>query len=199
MTGNFNYAKNVQTLLVLYTNSYYRYSGSVNRRLSRNVRWSAMASESENEQEGSYSHGQNYSSSFSLKQVAFSGNYSKSSGLSVLTANGLQPIQVPPGVLAPSQSVLYGGSSYGLTITANPTSKLVVWGAYVSSHSDTTETSINSANRNDLFNASIQYQLRKLGFRGGYTRLDQNISATGTTPQARSSFYIGVYRWFSFY
>lgn len=199
VSGNFNYAKNVQTLLVLYTNSYYRYSSTVNRRFTRNLRWSASASETENEQEGSYSHGQNYSSTFSLRWLAFTGNYSKSSGLSLLTTNGLQPVPVPPGLLPPGQSVLYGGSSYGASIVANPTRKLVLSGVYVNAHSDTTESVVNSTNRNDLWNAQVQYQLRKLGFRGGYTKLDQNISATGTTPKAVSSFFFGVYRWFSFY
>jgi hypothetical protein len=199
VSGNFNYAKNVQTLLLLYTNSYYRFGGSINHRFSQNVRWNATASETQNEQEGSYSHSQNYASTFSLHWLALTGDYSKSNGLSLLTANGLQPITVPPGLLPPGQSVLYGGSSYGASITANPTRKLVLWGVYVNAHSDTTETVINSANRNDLFNVSVQYQLRKLGFRGGYTKLDQNISATGTAPKAVSSFYFGVYRWFSFY
>jgi len=198
VSGNFNYAKNVETLLLLYTNSYYRYGGGVNRRFSRNVRWSAMASASQNEQEGSHSRSQNYVSTLSVRWLAVTGNYSRSSGLSLLTANGLQPVPVGPGLLPPSQTVLYGGSSYGGSIAVNPTRRLVVTGVYVSAHSDTTQTVVNSTNRNQLFGTLVQYQMRKIGFRGGYNRIDQNISATGLAPRAASSYYFGVYRWFNF-
>jgi hypothetical protein len=38
-----------------------------------------------------------------------------------------------------------------------------------------------------------------MGINGGYTRLVQGFSASGTAPASVSSFYIGVYRWFNFF
>jgi hypothetical protein len=54
-------------------------------------------------------------------------------------------------------------------------------------------------NENDEYNALIQYQVRKLNFTSGYSRLGQGFSGTGTPPEVISSFYFGVSRWFNFF
>jgi hypothetical protein len=67
------------------------------------------------------------------------------------------------------------------------------------SQGDTTQTVVNSTNRNELFGTLVQYQMRKIGFKGAYNRIYQNISATGLAPRAATTYYFGVYRWFNFY
>ena len=58
---------------------------------------------------------------------------------------------------------------------------------------------ISSANNNNQFNTLIQYQVRKLNFVSGYSRLEQGFSGTGTKPEIISSYYMGISRWFNFF
>ena len=44
-----------------------------------------------------------------------------------------------------------------------------------------------------------QYQFRKFGFNGGYTRLYQGIGASNATPIDYSSFFVGMQRWFNMF
>lgn len=199
LSGTFNYAHNVETLLIGYTTSYYRYGASAGRRFSRNLMLSTQVNAMQNDQTGAGSRSQNYATSFTVRWVSATGTYSHSSGTSFLTANGLQPITAPPGILPPNQLVLYGGSSYGFSLAATPIRKLTLSAAYANAHSNTLQTVTTSLNRNSLWNATFQYDLRKLGFKGGYSRLKQNISAVATGPQKVTSYYVGVYRWFNFF
>ena len=56
-----------------------------------------------------------------------------------------------------------------------------------------------STNESDEYNAIIQYQVRKVQIVGGYSRLDQGFSGSGTAPQNISSYYMGATRWFKFF
>jgi hypothetical protein len=199
LSGTFNYAHNVETLLVGYATSYYRFGATANHRFSTNVRWGVLVNAMQNDQTGGGTSSQNYTTSFSVRWISATGNYSRSSGTSFLTASGLQPITVPPAVLPPNQLVMYGGSSYGFSLAATPTRRLTISAAFANAHSNTVQNVTTSLNRNALWDTTVQYQLRKLGFKGGYSRLSQNISAVGTGPQNLTSYYIGVYRWFNLF
>jgi len=201
VSGSFSFAQNVETLVAIYTNSYYRATGQVSRRVSRRVRWSAEFGASHNAlsaQTDSGSSSENVSASLSVGWFSTSGNYTRASGTSILTANGLQPIPVPLPVLPASQLVLFGGSSYGLSVAATPLRKLTLLASYTRAGSNTLANSLTSLNQNNGLNATLQYQVRKLYFKAGYSRLVQGISATGTPPINVSSYYFGVYRWFNF-
>jgi len=58
---------------------------------------------------------------------------------------------------------------------------------------------VMSTNENDQYNALIQYQVRKLNFTSGYSRLEQGFSSSGMPPEVLSSYYMGVSRWFNFF
>jgi len=69
-------------------------------------------------------------------------------------------------------------------------------GSYSKSFSNTSTGGVASFNDNSEYNALVQYQVRKLYVNGGYARLEQGFSGSGTPPEVLSSFYIGVSRWF---
>jgi hypothetical protein len=94
---------------------------------------------------------------------------------------------------------LYGGDSYSFGLSSTPVKKLLLTASYANSNSNTTSDSVTSQNRSTEFNSLIQYQVRKLYFNSGYSRLGQGFSGSGTPSQAISSFYIGVSRWFNFF
>jgi len=56
-----------------------------------------------------------------------------------------------------------------------------------------------SANNNSQFNTLLQYQVRKMSFVSGYSRLEQGFSAIGSQPEIISSYYMGLSRWFNFF
>ncbi len=45
----------------------------------------------------------------------------------------------------------------------------------------------------------MTYNVRKLNFNAGYSRLVQGFSLSGTPPATVGSFYVGVSRWFNFF
>jgi hypothetical protein len=77
--------------------------------------------------------------------------------------------------------------------------KLVLTAAYAKSSSDTSSNGVMSTNENNQFNTLIQYQVRKLSFISGFSRLEQGFSQSGSEPEVVSSYYIGVSRWFNFF
>jgi len=200
--GMFSYSQNVQTLLITYMNSFYNYSGSVNRRWGRFVLgMGAGASHSGlAEQAGSDTSGQSYNASMGLNPYfTASGSYSKSSGQALATGLGLVPVPVPTPVLPSSQVSLYGGDSYSFALSSAPIKGLVASASWSKSISDTSNLGSTSSNAEDQYSTFIQYRLRKLSFDSGFARLDQGFSGSGTPPQSISTFYIGVSRWFNFF
>jgi len=200
--GSFSYAQNVQTLLVTYLNSYFTYTGNVRRHWGRlNVGLGAGASRTALSSEPDTANSsQNYSGSVSYSPwITASGNYSKASGQALATGSGLVPVPIPPPILSSSQVSLYGGDSYSFSLSSSPKKGLSISGSFAKSNSNTTNSGIQSLNNNTELNALVQYQVRKLWMNGGYSRLEQGFSQSGTTPEVLSSFYIGVSRWFNFF
>jgi hypothetical protein len=201
LSGNFSYAQNVQTLLVTYTTSYYNYSGNLHRRLGRGkqVTFAYNGSHSGLSQEpGSYSYSNSGSASLALRRINFGVNYTSSRGMSILTSQGIQPIQPTPGLPLLGQ-IVYNGESYGGSVGVTPLPKLNISASYSHAVSDTTANEVFSKNRTEIFYTQLQYRLRRVSVFAGYTRFSQGISAAGTPPGQTYSYFIGVSRWLNLF
>jgi len=202
VTGSFGYAQNVQTLLVTYMNSFYNYSGNANRRWGRfNMSLGAGASRTAlTQQAGTASSSQVYYASVGYTPLlTATGSYTKASGQALATGSGLIPVPVPSPVLPSSEVSLYGGDGYSFALSSTPVKNLILSASYAKSISNTTNAGVASNNEYDQYNSLIQYQVRKLSFNSGYSRLQQGFSGSGSPPEIVSSFYIGVSRWFNFF
>jgi len=202
LSGSFGYSQNVETLLITYMSSSFDYSGNVRRKWGKlSVNGSANASRTgltddagSVSSSSSYSGGMSYGSLFNA-----SGSYSKSSGQAIATGSGLVPIPVPSPILPSSLVSIYGGSGYSVGVSSTPARGLLMSASWSRSSSNTSGIGTTSMNDTDEYNALIQYQLRKLNFTSGYSRLGQGFSGSGTGPQIISSYYFGVSRWFNFF
>jgi hypothetical protein len=200
--GAFNYAQNVQTLLVTYTTSYYNYSFNVRRRFTRQLVWSGSAGFSKTgltaqkdtgNSSVSYSTGLGYG-----RWIGVNGSYSRSDGHGLITGAGINPVPLPP-ILPESLLVLYGGKSYGFSISSMPIRHMTLSGGFSKGNTSTFNAGLGSSNSIQQWNTLVDYQFRKMHLVGGYARLVQGFSASGTPPSEVSSFYIGVNRWFNFF
>lgn len=200
-SGSFSYAQNVQSILITYTSSYYNYSGRLHRRFGPGLVWIASFSGSRSgmtNQPGSTNHSESYSTSVSSRRFTLTGNYTKASGQSILTSGGLVPLPPTPGVPA-SDLILFSGDSYGGGISATPLRRLTVSATFSRALSNTLSSSTYSRNNTEIFNAQVQYHLRRIGLLSGYTRFSQGISAVGAPPGSANSYFVGVSRWFDFF
>jgi len=196
-SGVFTYAQNVQSLLVTYTTSYYSYSANVHRNLPVGLRWTAAFNGTHSgltNYQGTNSRGEGYSTSVSSRKFTLTGNYTQSTGISLLGAGGFVPITATPGV---TDFITFGGSSYGGGLSFTPLKRLVLAGSFNRAISNTTGQTI-SHNSTEIFNAQMQYHMRRIGLQGGYTRFTQGISAVGA-PANTTTYFVGVSRWFDFF
>jgi hypothetical protein len=196
-SGNFSYAQNVQTLLVTYTTSYYNYSANLHRRFRGGMQWTAAfngAHSGLSNDQGTSSHSESYSTSLSLRRLQVNGLYTQSSGIQLLGAGGLISPPPTPGL---TDFILFSGSSYGGGIMVTPLKRLSISGAFSRSISNTI-ASTTSNNNTEIFNAQMQYHLRRIGLQAGYTRFTQGISAIGA-PVNTTSYFVGMSRWFDFF
>jgi hypothetical protein len=199
-SGNFSYAQNVQTLLVTYTTSYYNYSARLGRSLGRGMQWTGVFNGNHSgfsQNVGTVNQSNGFSTSLSLRRIDLNANYIQSSGQSVLTSTGIQPITTPG--LPPLGIIVYNGKSYGAGINLTPIRLLTLSANYSHASSDTLSSSILSNNRTDIFYGQLQYRLRKITVLAGYTKFGQGISAAGTPPGNEYSYFIGVTRWINFF
>lgn len=196
-SGVFSYAQNVQSLLVTYTSSYYSYSVNLHRRLPAGLTWTAAFNGTRSgltNYQGTSSQGEGYSTSLSSRKFAVTGNYTQSTGISLLGAGGFVPVSGTPGV---TDFITFGGSSYGGGISATPIRRLVIAGSFSRAISNTIGETI-SHNNTEIYNAQLQYHLRRIGLQAGYTRFTQGISAVGA-PANTTSYFVGISRWFDFF
>lgn len=200
--ASFGYAQDVQTLLLTYTNSFYNYSANVRRRWGK-FSFSAGASAAQTgltAQAGTESTSQSYNTGIGFSRwITLTGTYSKSNGNALETATGFQPVPVPSPILPSSLLVLYGGKSYSVGLGSSPIKRLTISASYGKSNSNTFDNAISSINQNEELNVITQYQFRKMYLTGGFSKLEQGLSASGIPPSTVSSFYIGVSRWFNFF
>ena len=133
-----------------------------------------------------------------MRRFTVTGNYSQSSGTSVLSSNGLTPLPPVPGV-EESGVILFDGRSYGGGISATPLRRLVLSANYSHAISNTFSDNVNSHNSTEIFNSQMQYHLRRIGLLAGFTRFSQGIGAAGPTTGPANSYFVGVSRWFDFF
>lgn len=191
------YAQNAQTLLVTYTTSYYNYSANVRRRLGRGWNWTGAFNGSHSglsNYTGSSSHSEGYSTSFGSPRFTLTGGYNQSTGASLLGAGGLVGLPPTPGV---NGYVTFNGDSYNGGLFVTPLRRLLISGSYARAISNTVGGTL-SHNDMQIYNAQLQYHLRRIGLQAGYTRYTQGISAVGT-PASTTSFFVGFSRWFDFF
>ena len=196
-TGVFSYAQNVQSILITYTTSSYNYGATTRRRLPHRMQWLAAFNGNHSgltNLEGTGSHSEGYSTSFSMPRFTLTGNYTQSTGVSLLGAAGLVPVGGTPGIV---DFVTFGGTSYGGGFSVTPARRLVIAGSYNRAISNTIGQTY-SHNNMAIYNAQLQYHLRRIGLQAGFTRFDQGISAVGT-PASTTSYFVGISRWFNFF
>jgi hypothetical protein len=197
VAGVFSYAQNVQTLLVTYTTSYYQYSANVHRHLPAGLHWTAAFNGTHSgltNYQGTSSASEGYSTAFGSRKFTLTGNYTQSRGISLLGASGFVPVSQTLGV---SDFITFGGNSYGGGISVTPMRRLVVAGSFNRAISNTLGQTI-SHNNTEIYNAQLQYHLRRIGLQAGYTRFTQGISALGL-PANTTSYFVGITRWFDFF
>jgi hypothetical protein len=202
LSGSFNYAQNVQTLLVTYMNSFYNYSGSARHSWGRMfLGLSASAAHTAiTDQPGTADGSQGYSATLGFGSIlSGSGSYSHATGQALVTGSGLVVSPVPSPVVPPTLLSLFGGTSYSFSASSTPTKHLIFNASWARSNSNTATGDLFSANQNEQFNTLLQYQYRKLNFTSGYARLEQGFSGSGAPPQTVSSYFIGASRWFKFF
>jgi hypothetical protein len=199
-SGNISYAQNVQSLLITYTTSYYNYNFNLHRRFTSRVQWTAAFNGSNqglSSNKNSASGAWGASTSLSLYQLAFTANYLKADGNSVILGNTITPLPPVPGV--PENVITYNAESYGGSISWTPIRRLNLAGTYSRSLSNTLANGIFSRNNTEVINGQLQYHLRRISLQAGYTRFTQGISATGVPPGTVTSYYGGISRWFDFF
>jgi hypothetical protein len=200
-SGSFSYAQNVQSVLITYTTSYYNYNANIHRKFSSRVQWTAAFNGSRqglSRDKNSSSNSEGFSTSLSLRQVAFSGQYLKGTGNSILTSSGITPLPPIPGE-TPTNVIAYNAESYGGSVSWTPVRRMVLSGTYSRSLSNTLTNGIYSKNNTDIIYGQMQYRLRRISLLAGYTRFTQGISATGVPPGTVTSYYGGISRWFDFF
>jgi hypothetical protein len=202
LNGSFRYGQNLQTLLITYMNSVFSYAGSASRGWGQfHLGVGAGASKTGlTDQPGTDSSNQNYSAAIGYSHLlTATGNYAKSDGQALLTGAGLVPVPVPSPILPSNLVAIYGGDSYSFALSSMPVKGLSLSGSWAKSISNTAGAGGASANENDEMNALVLYQVRKLNFTSGYSRLNQGFSGLGSQPQMVSTFYMGLSRWFNFF
>ncbi|HUN63334.1 MAG TPA: hypothetical protein VMU53_15155 [Candidatus Sulfotelmatobacter sp.] len=199
-SGNVNYAQNVQTILVTYNTSYYIYNATLHRKFARGRQISLAygGSHSGLTNYGTDNTSNSVSATVSMRWLDLTGNYIKSSGQSILTSSGIQPIAPTPG-LPPEGIIVYNGESYGASVGLNPTPRLNITGTYSHATSNTLSQAVSSYNLTNIFYGQLQYRLRQVTVLGGFTKFTQQVTAVGLPPGTQNSFFIGVTRSFNFF
>lgn len=198
-SADFSYAQNVQTLIATYTTNAISYGGYLRRKTSDHSYWSGTYRGSKSgllQDKGSNSQSNMYASTFGWHRYSFTGNYTKSHGRTILTSGGFLNPSPLPGNLA-DELILFNGSAYSLGAGASPLRKLVVTFNFTRAHSDMLSSSRDSFNDTDRYYTRLDYNLRKLVLRAGYSRAYQSISASGTPPTTINAYFFGISRWFN--
>ena len=199
--SDFSYSHNVHTLVATYNTSSYSYGTFVRRRLSMSTYWHGSFRGMHSgltQYDGAMNRSESVSTGLTWRSYGVTGAYSQSTGRTVLTASGLLNPSPLAGLFA-ENIVLFDARSYSLGLTATPIRRLVLTANYAKVRSDTTRPLLQSTNLGDRFTSQLEYKLRKLSLRGGFTRMDQEISASGAPPSMVNSYYFGISRWFNIF
>jgi hypothetical protein len=205
LTGSCAYSQNVQTVLIAYTTSGFNCSGGIGRKFSAHTYWGAYAGIQKSlitDEPDTANIGKFYSTTLSFRNFSVSGSYSKSSGNSLVTPNGLVTSPVPVTILNPASVVFFGSDSYSVGVGASPVPRMTITASYSKAISNSqigasNATILNNFNQNA--NVVMYYTFRKLSFGAGYFRLVQGFSSSGVLPANLNSYYAGITRQFNFF
>jgi hypothetical protein len=194
--GNYTYNQNVQTMLALYTASNMGYGASAGRKLTRSLNWNASFGGGHSgfsQQAGSSNHSETYTSNINWHSYTMSGNYSQSSGVSLLTPNGLITTSVPTPIISGSSLVVFNGKGEGVGFGGSPIRRLSVSGSFSVTTSTGLSSSSNSESKTEVTSGYCTYLFRKVFFNAGVTRFSQSVGGSGL-PINTTSYYIGISR-----
>lgn len=204
ITGNFSYSQNVQTLILVYTNSSYGWVSNVNRRLGNRLYLSAGYGGTHSglsSVAGSSNSSDRWSGALNFRSYNVNAFYSKSDGAAIFTPTGLVaiPSGLPPTLFDPNSVITYGSHAYGINGGGVFIRRLTCSVGYADSHGSTIDPLISTYTSTQLYNAIMQYRMRKIYLNAGVTRLRQSVGVAGTPPVTVMSYYIGFSRWFNFF
>ena len=201
LSADVAYAQNVQTLIAIYSTNSLTYGTYVRRRTSDHSYWAASYRGSHSglvQDQGMQSRSSMVSSTFGWRRYTVTGNYSRSHGRTILTPTGLLSPSPLPGIL-PEELTLFNGSSYSLGAGASPLRRMTVTFNYTSARSDTLSNVLASLNDTQRYYTRLDYNLRKLVLRAGYTRAYQSISGTAVPPTTVNTYFVGISRWLNLF
>jgi hypothetical protein len=204
ISANASYAQNVQTLFAVYTTSNYGWVINTRRRIGGRAYFGAGYGGSHSglsQVAGTSNSSERVSGSLTWRSYSVNGFYSKSNGEAILTATGLVsvPTNLPPGIFAPDAIMTYNSKAVGGNMSAVLFRRLTVSMGYGDGTGSTIDPAISTFTSTQLYNAIIQYRLRKIYLDGGFTRLRQSVGTAGAVPVSVTSYYIGFSRWFNFF
>ena len=102
-------------------------------------------------------------------------------------------------MLSPNDLIVFSGKSYSFGLASNPKRRLTIASSFARAYGNSNVAGILSSNNTEQVNVLFQYQFRKMYLTGGFSKLNQGFSVSGTTPEKISAFYFGVSRWFNFF
>jgi hypothetical protein len=198
---NFQYARNVNTSVLNFTSSGYG-GGFGTSRSFRGLSVSLNANVSKTHTDGfgrTDSFATSYSAGMGMRNMAFSGTYSRSNGNALLTSSGLVPAPLPGPIIIPELLVFFNGKSYSLAGSWHPVRRWQLSGTYIRAIYGTSNLTAISDSRSDSYTMKTSYYFRQMTFVGGYTHVVQGIGTTFKNPAQADSFYVGVSRRFDFF
>ena len=203
VNGNFSYTQNVQTVMLVYTTSSYSYLGSVRRRIGERTYFMTGYSGAHSgisANSGTTSSAQRVWTTFMHRGYSLNAYYNKSSGMAILTANGLVtvPGNLPPPILG-NEFTSYDSRGWGINASGTMMRRLILNAGFSKSNGHTIDPLVTTATANELINVTAQYRIRKIFLNAGYTRLNQSVSAASTLPIDVTTYFIGFSRWFNFF
>jgi hypothetical protein len=92
--------------------------------------------------------------------------------------------------------ILFNGHSYSVGAAAAPLRRMSVTFNFTRAHSDMLSSTLNSFNDSDRYYSRLDYNLRKLVLRAGYSRAYQSISGTAAPAETVNTYFFSVSRWF---
>jgi hypothetical protein len=197
-SADFSYAQNVQTLIAIYTSNAISYGGYLRRKTSDYSYWSVTYRGTHSgilQDKGSNSLSNMYSSTFGWHRYTFTGNYTKSDGRTLLTPAGFVNPTPLPGNIA-ENLILFNGHAYSVGAGASPLRRMSVTFNFTRAHSDMLSNVLQSFNDSDRYYTRLDYNLRKLVLRAGYSRAYQSISGTAIPAATVNTYFFSVSRWF---
>jgi hypothetical protein len=186
-------------LYTIATTSTYGYGGTIRRKINPQTHWGASFRGSHSglaTNSDSSNRSESFTSNLSWRKFGVSGNYSQSSGIAVLSANG-GIIATPIGSLISDNLYVFNANSWGVSGSTRILARLNVSGGYSKVSSDTTQGLIGLLSNGERYNARMEYVLRRFSIQGGYSRVSQDVSALPGGPRVTNSYYITFSRWFN--